>query len=805
VDGALTEPAWKTAPTATNFRQLKPREGASASQRTEVQVLYGDGVLYVGAVLHDDHPKRIQARLARRDQRNQADWFEVSLDSYFDQKTARVFAVNAAGVQRDGLVQGDDDLDASWDAIWRSEVRITGKGWIVEMRIPYSELRFSNADRQTWGIQFRRRIPRSSEVAEWPLVPSSERRSSLVAQYGILTGLRSLETGRDVKVAPYTLGRVRTHEDSRTPGTVKAMSSYDAGAYFELGLGSNTTLNATINPDFGQVESDPAVLNLSAFETFFSEKRPFFVQGTEVFDFRLGRRANLLYTRRIGAEAPVIGALKLTGRSRGELSYGIMGATTGSDFTPTRNYAVGRLRQDFGDFSRVGAMVTAFDGPDGTTERRRSFAGGVDWDLRFADNTHQAQGYLSSTHRRTTSSDTTASTGLAASTEIGRVQGDWTYEVQFTLRDEHFNPNDVGRMRRNNLFEAGAFLNHQINSGQPFGSFQRGEGFVFVEQSWSYRERLNRGFGLFSRFEFLTDGFRSLSLEISGDKLFGGYDLFETRGLWPRARPRTVRTELSLETDTRREWQLEAILGATPRSDGGVEWNVGLEGQWNIGSRLKLSGEASYEAERNAVEWASNETFVRQSDGQWAIGTRSAPPSDLNSDDLRPLEQDERRLATALSGVPARGFLAGAPAYYVPLYGTRDTDRTSLTLRSNVAVTRNLSVEFFGQLFAARGRYRDFRILSSRGDFDSFVAYPKRHDFATSSFLTNAVLRWEFRPGSELFVVWSQNRRLSRDDPFFYDQRRSSPYERATMARLTDAFDDFPQNAFIIKLRYMFY
>ena len=155
--------------------------------------------------------------------------------------------------------------------------------------------------------------------------------------------------------------------------------------------------------------------------------------------------------------------------------------------------------------------------------------------------------------------------------------------------------------------------------------------------------------------------------------------------------------------------------------------------------------------------------------------------------------------------MPARGSLAGAPAYYVPLYGTRDTDRTSLTLRFNVAVTRNLSVEFLGQLFAARGRYRDFRILSSRNDFDSFVAYPKRHDFATSSFLTNAVLRWEFRPGSELFVVWSQNRRLSRDDPFFYDQRRSSPYERATMARLTDAFDDFPQNAFIIKLRYMFY
>lgn len=159
------------------------------------------------------------------------------------------------------------------------------------------------------------------------------------------------------------------------------------------------------------------------------------------------------------------------------------------------------------------------------------------------------------------------------------------------------------------------------------------------------------------------------------------------------------------------------------------------------------------------------------------------------------------RLSTILSDVPPES----PDGYYVPIYGARDTENLDVTLRSNLTLTRSLSIEFFGQLFAARGQYRDFRILSSRDQFDRFQAYPKRHDFATSSFLTNAVLRWEFRPGSELFLVWSQDRQLSRDDPFFYDQRRSSPYNRSTTGRLTDAFDAFPQNAFIIKLRYLFY
>ena len=799
LDGQLTEPQWGGTPTATEFRQLNPREGAPPSQRTAVHVVYGSDALYVGALLYDEHPGRIRARLTRRDQRNQADWFEVSIDSYYDQKTARTFAVNAAGVQRDGVVKGGGGLDSSWDGVWRSEVRTTDEGWVAELRIPYSMLRFSEADQQTWGIQFRRRIPRNSEVVEWPLVPESERQSGIVAKYAQLTGLRDLSPARNLQVSPYTMTRVRTHEDANSPGTRAARATVDAGAGLELGLGPNATLNATINPDFGQVESDPAVLNLSAFETFFPEKRPFFVQGSDVFSFGLGGGGRLLYTRRIGGTDPVIGAMKVTGRSQGGLVYGAMTATTGGDFDPSRTYAVGRLRQDVGVQSTVGGMVTAYDGP-AASGRRRSVAGGLDWDLRFLDQSYRFDGYLSSTHRRRTSTEA-ASTGYAMRTKVGRVKGDLTYDLNFRLLTDTFNPNDAGRLRRNNFFRTSGSGRYRFNDGQPMGPFQQVDGYLFVGQSWSYQNRLSRGLGFFADLWAKTNGFRPVSLSLSADKLFGGYNLYETRGLWARTRPRTFNAEVEAGTDTRRSWALQADLGGGMRSDGASSLSGEVDANWNVSARLKLSAEVSYEHERNAVEWASNETFVRQSSSDWAIGEASAPPSDLQPSDLVALDEGHTRLRTILADVsPAEG----ADSYYVPVYGDRTTDRLNVTLRSNLTLTRTLSLEFFGQLFGARGRYQHFQILSSRDTFERFAAYPKRHDFATSSFLSNAVVRWEFQPGSELFVVWSQSRSLDRDDPFFHEQQSHSPYTRSTPARLTDAFGDFAQNSFIVKLRYLF-
>lgn len=795
VDGRLDEADWSDAPAATGFRQLTPNEGAAASQQTEVRVLYGENNLYVGALLHDTHPDRIQARLGRRDDRNQADWFSVSIDSYFDRKSAYTFEVNAAGVQRDGIQRGGGRMSTSWDAIWYSEVRITDKGWMAEMRIPYSMLRFTGESEQ-WGIQFQRRIPRHGELNEWRLIPRTQRESGVVAQYGILRGLRDLAPKRNIQVTPYTVSRLQTSEGD--PGQLATSTSLDAGSDLRVGLSPNVTLDATINPDFGQVESDPARLNLTAFETFFEEKRPFFVEGTEVFNFDLGRGSNMVYTRRIGADAPVVGAAKLTGRTQRGLSFGALTATTGEAFTPQRIFSVASLQQEMGTYSSMSGVLTAYDAPF-DAGRRRSFSGGSKWDLRLANNTYQIVGQASATHRGGTAAALDSETGFSLATEVGKVKGAWTYEVGTLILDNQFNPNDVGRLRRNNLIRVNGVLGHEFNSGKPFGPFQRASGFLFLGQSWSYTERIDQGLGHFMRTEWTTRSFQTIELGTNSDHLFGGYDLFETRGLGPRARPRRLDVQLEFETDSRRSWRVSPEVATTIREDGGQGYEASLRGRWNVGTRVSLSGSIAYERENDYVEWASNETFVRTAPDQWSIGTTSRPPDAVDA--LRPLDGAASALANIFASVTPH---TGTDQYYVPVYGARDTNNLDFTLRANVTFTPTLSLEYFGQLFAARGHYDRFQILQNPDHLVAFEAYPKRHDFSQSSFISNAVLRWEFQRGSEVFLVWSQSRRQRLDDPFFFDADRSSPYETSNVNQLSDTFTTFPQNAFLLKVRYTF-
>jgi len=335
IDGHLDEAVWSQAEAATGFLQFSPEEGTESTQQTEVRILYGDGGVYIGAILYDDNPSLIEQTLGRRDDFNRADWFVVSIDSYFNRQNAFTFGVNAAGIQYDGIRSsggfgggpGIPGVDESWDAVWYSDVRITEDGWIVEMRIPYSMLRFSEAEIQTWGIHFTRSIPRLGETSEWPLVPRVER-DNLIAQFGFLQNLRNIEPRPNIQIRPYLVGGFNTSENPSTPGEIITINNIDIGGDIKLGLGPNVTLDAAINPDFGQVEADPAVLNLTAFETFFQEQRPFFLEGIEIFEFSIGR-GGLLNTRRIGAEDPIIGATKVSGRTENGLSFGVLGAVTG--------------------------------------------------------------------------------------------------------------------------------------------------------------------------------------------------------------------------------------------------------------------------------------------------------------------------------------------------------------------------------------------------------------------------------------------------------------------------------------------
>lgn len=803
IDGRLDEEAWNGAEAATNFMQFTPDEGSLSTQQTEVRILYGDGGVYIGAVLYDENPSEIERALGRRDDYNRADWFLVSIDSYFNRQNAYTFGVNAAGIQYDAIRTspgggggpGLPGMDTSWDAVWYSDVRVTGEGWVVEMQIPYSMLRFPETDVQTWGIHFTRRIPRLGEVSEWPLVPRVER-DNLIARFGFLEDIRNVEPKPNIQFRPYMVSGYNTSENPADPGKVAKDTNIDVGGDLKVGLGSNATLDATINPDFGQVEADPAVLNLTAFETFFEEQRPFFVEGIQIYEFGVGP-GELLYTRRIGAEDPIIGATKLSGRTEKGLSFGILGAVTGDDFNPSRNYAVTRLSRQIGDYSSAGGILTFYDSPfDKGEGRRRTYTGGADWDIRFADNAYGIESFASFTHR-TLTADQSAKTGIAAKTWLVKRQGIWSGFVGFDMFSDKFNPNDLGQLRENNFVVGLSRIEHQINGSRPFGPFQQANASLFGTQQFSYDEGLDLGFDLRVNSEWTFKSFQTIEAGMDLGNIFGGYDLFETRGLGPWAGPMSAEFEFEFETDDRRSWQLSPEGAWTYYNDGGNGYALGLRGNWNAGSRLDLFANIEGEWERGVTAWTANESLMR-SGSDWLIGDVPAPPSELDNDDYRSFD-DGGSLDSILSGTePFSGN-----AYYVPVFGERDTRALDLTFRSTVTFTRNLSLQIYSQLFLARGKYENFKILQDRDNLAGFRSYPKRDEFSLNSFHSNMVLRWEYRPGSTVFLVWSHGRnaedRLNPLSPF-----GPSPYDRPIGTQINDTFDILPSNSFLIKVNYTF-
>jgi uncharacterized protein DUF5916 len=398
LDGVLDETAWAEATPATSLTQRDPDEGAAPTEQTEIRVLLGGDALYVGARLIDREPSRVRALLTRRDATSESDRFTVELDARNDRRTAFVFEVNPRGVRRDGVLQADT-VDYSPDPVWDAAVRKDGTGWSAEIRIPLSQLRF-NRRWDTWGVQFIRFIQRRGEEDVFSFVPKTEHAG--VSRFGTLVGLADLPASRHVEVAPYLTGRGEyTHPGLGNPFRDGSDYFTTGGADLRLGVGGNLALDATINPDFGQVEVDPAIVNLSANETFFDEKRPFFLEGSSLFSFAQVNAYNtagfpvVFNSRRIGrppqrnleddapafSDAPVVSripaALKLTGKSAGGWSVGLLDGLTREEtgrfvdsvgvryqvpVEPPSNYFVGRLRHESADGnSAMGGLLTAVD------------------------------------------------------------------------------------------------------------------------------------------------------------------------------------------------------------------------------------------------------------------------------------------------------------------------------------------------------------------------------------------------------------------------------------------------------------
>ncbi len=801
VDGVLDDADWQSVQPGSDFITFRPNEGEPSSQKTEVRVLYGKNAIYVGAMLYDTEPDRIRRILTRRDETNGADMFLAAFDSYNDKKTAYMFGVTAAGVQFDAILTGNGD-DDSWDAVWDSAVRVTPEGWCLEMAIPYSQLRFTEGG-TTWGVEFQRQIRRVGEESFWAPLTSDQTGSGIVQFFGRLEGLQDVSPRRVLQVAPYTLARANRFESAVDAGSASADYDAKVGVDFKVGLSSNVTLDATINPDFGQVDADPAQLNLTTFETFFQERRPFFLEGTQIFDFTYGSGDGaLLYTRRIGGDAPIIGASKVSGRLASGLSVGVLAAATGQDRNPDRWYGATRIKQEFGSQNYVGAALTGFSASDESSADVQTITGGGDWDLRVgADDQWKFEGSLAGSIR---SVDGVADDlkGYALYVGFDQVKGNFTPGSGLRIYSPDFQINDVGRFRQTNLLQARVGGNQRWNKGEPFGPFLRAETGGFTDQNWRYDDGTYRGssINIFSFAQFTNFWSANLFASIAD---VGGVDVRETRGLGPISNIRNGGINLGVDTDSRKRFELEPGIGFWLGEDGGTTINGELEFNWNASDQIELSSEVGYDVSDNWTAWTANESII-DIGGDLFIGTNPGRPDGLVADDLVALPSTAASLLDGLTPYEGDLQIANATGYYYPVFGSRDTRTFNWSTRANVIFTPKLSLQLYGQLFAARGRFSDFSLLANKDELRSF-AYPKQPDFSFQSFQANTVLRWEFRPGSALFVVWTQSRNLREAERLLTSGglMPRSPFDQGTGDQLRDTFSVFPDNVFLVKFSYL--
>ncbi|HSL85921.1 MAG TPA: DUF5916 domain-containing protein, partial [Bacteroidales bacterium] len=688
-------------------------------------------------------------------------------------------------------------LDVSWDAIWYSGVSITDEGWVAEMRIPYNMLRYSRKEVQTWGVYFLRRIPKAGEVSEWPYIPRN-RRNNLVSDYGKITDIRGIDPRPNIQVRPYILAGLDIFENENVPGEAGHKLKYNAGGDIKIGIGPNVILDATIRPDFGQVDADPAVLNLTAFQTLYPEKRPFFLEGADIFKFGIGL-SRLFHSRRFGADEPIIGALKLSGRTEKDLSFGLMGVTAGENFRPSNNYAVFRATQRIREYSSAGGILTYYYSPAGEGTGWQSLTGGVDWDLRFNDNKWGFEGIAAFADRNSLVPGVKDQSGMMGSLVLRKRQGIIDGHLAFLMFTDQYNPNDIGWITfEQNWYQIWASMKYKLNGGKEFWSFQRGELTIDYERRLSIIGHYDMGSATNIRTNLITKRFRQIR---TGTRLldpFGGYDLWETRGLWVWARPKGAEISGEFSSDDRKKWKITSKASIRRYDDKGSEYIMDFQGTVNPGTKVSLMGSIKSSWENDRTAWASNETFVKDN-GSWKIGNISTSPDNLGQDDFTAFE-DNGALAGILSEV--KEYKPGH--YYVPVFGTRDTRSLDFTVRAALTLTSKFSMQLYSQLFTAKGRYDNFSILVNPDRMAAFPEYPKRRDFNYKNLHSNFVTRWEYRPGSAIYLVWSHSRR--KDDVMNpLAPWNDSIYAQSFGGQVSELFRTFPRNSFMIKIDYAFY
>ncbi len=758
IDGKLNETLWGKAPIATNFRTYSPSIGDSTKSTTIVKTLYSDNAIYFGAIMYDD-PDSILTGLSKRDDHNiNADKFWITLNPYNDGNNIFQFEVTAANVQND-IKKSPRNHDRSWDAVWESAVTITDSSWNVEIRIPYDAIRFPQSKQQKWGINFWRQIRRKREISAWNFVDRTKDNHG--SQYGELTNIKDIKPPFRLSLFPYVSGYV-------LPDKSGTDYSYSAGMDMKYGINESYTLDMILIPDFGQKKSDNTVLNLSPYEVKYSEKRPFFTEGTELFN-----KAGLFYSRRVGGkpsgyydvyskisgndeiienpeEANLINATKISGRNPNGLGIGVFNAITGNTYAtikkesgekerfltePFTNYNMLVADQSFGQNSYLNLINTNYYQP--STKKIENVIGTA---YKFSDPNNIVAIWGNAAHSmRKDSSNGTFTTGQFFDTRVGKVSGNFQFDYRFRLLTDDYTHNAMGYLRRNN--EQKHRLTFKYGNYEPSRYFQNWRTRLNVEYNKLYKPANFTDFNIILRLNATLKNYLSIGMW-SKYRPVEMNDYFEPREEGRIfKRPRMNYTNFWISTDYRKPIALNANFGGFKGLGSGYFFKI--EPRFRVNNKLQFNYNFQYDNHNN------DKGYV----------TSYYPESDTI------------------------------------IFGQRDKITYTNNLGGTYVFNNKSWLSVNIRHYWTQVDYTKFYNLQDNGELTGNPDYNENEDINFNTFNIDLTYSWNFAPGSFLTVVYKNN---------IYEQ------ETITNNNFYNFFDNFQntlnseetQNSFSVKISY---
>lgn len=832
IDGIFDDEIWQQGEWFDDFTQFEPYNSAAATQRTEFKVFFDKDNLYIGMKAFDTSPDSIVQRLTRRDNPD-GDYMGIAFDSYHDKRTAFMFAVTAGGVKFDQMLTEDgDNEDDSWNANWWVKVNLVDDGWVAEIKIPFSQLRFEEESDGVWGLQVFRQTYRHNELDFWQHIPKDA--PGLVHMFGEMSGLESIKPQKIFDITPYGVAKFETYEvEAGNPFADGKGYDINGGVDAKIGITNNLTLDLTINPDFGQIEADPSEVNLTAYETYFSEKRPFFIEGANITTFGIGigdggvGNDNLFYSRRIGrrprlypdlgdneyakvpVNTPIIGAAKLTGKTSNGLSVGIIESVTAEGraeidnngtrryetVEPLTNYFLARVQKDMNNGNTIigGMFTSTIRNTSDLTEdyfHKTAFTGGLDFTQYYKDkswmfNINAAFSQVNGTQEAIANTQEssaryfqredndyvnydptrTSLVGSGGRMQIIRQKGHWTHLAVLLWKTPGFELNDMGYLRQADQLFAMYFSQYRV--WEPKG----------IYRNWN-----------------LSGDYYNV-WDFGGNLLGHGLELnanMSLKNFW------NVWAHANLNTNGISNSVLRGGPRMRSQGDSQIQANISSD------DRKKLTGWI-YGRYSNGFEQSSNSYNLE-------TGITYKPINTLTIT----VYPGYRKSFNNLQYIDTQ-YYNNNNRY---LFAGLDQTVISASIRVNFNLTPDLTVQYWGQPFIAAGKFKEYKVIGDPmnpnyqdryhvfnsnqisgliddaynidENSDGIVDYSiEKPDFNVQEFLSNLVLRWEYNPGSSLYLVWNQTRNdyIDNGDIHIGDN-------------LNDLFTGKPHNVFLVKFSY---